>query len=132
MIKKLTNKRKMILIVDDEPDIASYLKLSLEDNGFEVDSFNDPILALDNFRKRSYSLLILDIKMPKMNGFELYTKIKKIDDKVKVCFMTALTELQEYEPFRKEVFPEEGKRYFIQKPVRNEEVVRMVNTITNR
>jgi hypothetical protein len=46
--------------------------------------------------------------------------------------MTALTELQEYEPFRKEVFPEEGKRYFIQKPVRNEEVVRMVNTITNR
>ena len=122
----------MILIVDDEPDIASYLKLSLEDNGFEVHSFNDPILALDNFRKRSYSLLILDIKMPKMNGFELYTKIKKIDDKVRVCFMTALSELQEYESFRKEVFPEEGKRYFIQKPVRNEEVVRIVNTITNR
>ena len=122
----------MILIVDDEPDIASYLKLSLQDNGFEVHSFNDPILALDNFRKRSYSLLILDIKMPKMNGFELYTKIKKIDDKVRVCFMTALSELQEYESFRKEVFPEEGKRYFIQKPVRNEEVVRIVNTITNR
>ena len=65
------------MIVDNEPDIASYLKLSLEDNGFEVHSFNDPILALDNFRKRSYDLLILDIKMPKMNGFELYTKIKK-------------------------------------------------------
>ncbi len=122
----------MILIVDDEPDIASYLRLSLEDNGFIVDSFNDPILALDNFRKGSYGLLILDIKMPKMNGFELYTKIKKIDDKARVCFMTALTDLQEYESFRKEVFPEEGKRYFIQKPVRNEEVVRMVNTITNR
>ena len=89
-------------------------------------------LALDNFRIRSYDLLILDIKTPKMNGFELYTKIKKIGDKIRVCFITALTELQEYEPFRKEVFPEEGKRYFIQKPVRNEEVVRMVNTITNR
>src|SRR5919205_2081697 len=123
----MTSKRKTILIVDDEHDIVSYLKLSLEDNGFVVDSFNDPVLAVDNFRKRSYSLLILDIKMPKMNGFELYTKIKKIDDKVRVCFMTALTELQEYEPFRKEVFPEEGKRYFIQKPVRNEEVVRMAN-----
>ena len=70
--------------------------------------------------------------MPKMNGFELYTKIKKIDNKVRVCFLTALAELQEYESFRKEVFPEEGKRYFIQKQsVRNEEVVRMVNTITN-
>jgi two-component system response regulator ChvI len=118
------------LIVDDEADITTVLKMTLEDNGFQVASFNDPILALENFRKRSYSLLILDINMPKMNGFELYTKIKKIDDKVKVCFLTALSELQEYASFRKEVFPEEGKRYFIQKPVRNEKVVRMVNTIT--
>jgi DNA-binding response OmpR family regulator len=124
--------RKMILIVDDDPDIATTLKISLEDNGFVVESFYDPILALDNFRKRSISLLILDIKMPKMNGFELYTKIKKIDDKFRVCFMTALTELQEYESFKREVFPDEGKRYFIQKPVKVEEVVRMVNTITNR
>ena len=131
MVQKMTNKRKMVLIVDDDPDITSPLQIILEDNGFQVASFNDPILALENFRKRSYSLLILDINMPKMNGFELYTQIKKIDDKVRVCFLTALTELQEYASFRKEVFPEEGKRYFIQKPVRNEEVVRMVNTITN-
>ena len=122
----------MVLIVDDEPDITTTLQITLQDNGFQVDSFNDPILALENFRKRSYSLLILDINMPKMNGFELYAKIKEIDNKVKVCFMTALGELQDYASFRKEVFPEEGKRYFVQKQsVRNEEVVRMVNTITN-
>jgi two-component system, OmpR family, response regulator ChvI len=126
----MTIRRKVVLIVDDEPDITTTLQITLEDNGFEVDSFNDPILALGNFRKRSYNLLLLDINMPKMNGFELYTKIKKIDDKVRVCFLTALTDLQEYESFRKEVFPEEGKRYFIQKPVRNEEVARIVNTIT--
>jgi len=126
----MTDKRRMILIVDDEPDITTVLKTTLEDNGFQAESFNDPILALENFRKRSYSLLILDINMPKMNGFELYTKIKKIDDKVKVCFLTALTELQEYESFRKELFPEEGKRHFIQKPVKNDEVVRIVNTMT--
>jgi DNA-binding response OmpR family regulator len=129
MIQKMTNKRKVVLIVDDEPDITTTLQITLEDNGFQVESFNDPILALENFRKRSYSLLLLDINMPKMNGFELYTKIKKIDDKVRVCFFTALAELQEYESFRKDVFPEEGKRYFIQKPVRSEEVVRMVNAI---
>jgi DNA-binding response OmpR family regulator len=105
----------MVLIVDDEPDITATLQITLEDNGFEVQSFNDPILALENFRKRSYSLLILDINLPKLNGFELYAKIKKIDDKVRVCFFTALTELQGYESFRREVFPEEGKRYFIQK-----------------
>ncbi|HYZ50927.1 MAG TPA: response regulator, partial [Nitrososphaeraceae archaeon] len=109
---------------------TTVLKIALEDAGFETESFNDPVLALDNFRKGSYSLLLLDINMPKMNGFELYTKIKKIDDKVRVCFFTALTELEEYESFRKEVFPEEGKRYFIQKPVKNEEVVRMANMIT--
>ena len=119
------------MIVDDEPDITTVLKMTLEDNGFQVDSFNDPILALENFRKRSYSLLLIDINMPKMNDFELYTKIKKIDDKALVCFFTALAELQEYESFRKDVFPEEGKRYFIQKPLRNEEVVRMINTITS-
>jgi DNA-binding response OmpR family regulator len=61
----MINKRKMILIVDDELDITATLKITLEDYGFEVHSFNDPILALDNFRKRLYSLLILDIKMPK-------------------------------------------------------------------
>jgi DNA-binding response OmpR family regulator len=127
----MTNKRKMVLIVDDEPDITAPLQITLEDNGFQVASFNDPILALENFRKRSYSLLILDIKMPKMNGFELYTQIKKIDDKVRVCFLTALTELQEYASFKKELFPEEGKRHFIQKPVKNDELVRIVNTMTS-
>jgi DNA-binding response OmpR family regulator len=91
----MPNKRKRILIVDDEADITLPLKMALEDNAFVVDVFNDPIFALDNFRKRSYNLLILDINMPKMNGFELYTKIKKIDDKVRVCFLTALIELQE-------------------------------------
>jgi DNA-binding response OmpR family regulator len=58
----LVNKRKRILVVDDEPDIASALKIALEDNGFVVDSFNDPILALENFRKGSYRLLILATK----------------------------------------------------------------------
>ena len=82
----MTDKRRIILIVDDEPDITTVLKMTLEDAGFETESFNDPVLALDNFRKGSYSLLLLDINMPKMNGFELYTKIKKIDNKVRVCF----------------------------------------------
>jgi DNA-binding response OmpR family regulator len=124
-----TNKKSIILVVDDEPDITSTLKMSLEDNGFIVHAFNNPILALENFRKRLYDLLILDIKMPKMNGFQLYTKIKNIDNKVKVCFLTALSELHEYEQFRKEVFPKAGERHFIQKPIRNEDMVTRVKEI---
>ncbi|PWU79018.1 MAG: hypothetical protein DLM72_19610 [Candidatus Nitrosopolaris wilkensis] len=61
------------------------------------------LFALKNFISSAYFLLILDIKMPKMNGFELYLEIKKIDNKVKVCFLTALSEFQEYQAFKREV-----------------------------
>ena len=68
------------------------VKAGLERKGFEVDSYIDPILALQNFKSGSYQLLILDIKMPKMNGMDLLDRIKKEDDKIKVCFFTASEE----------------------------------------
>ena len=78
-----------ILVVDDEPDVNITLKLALEDEGFDVDTFDNPRLALSYFRPDYYDLLLLDIKMPGMNGFEFYRQIKKIDDNIKVCFLTA-------------------------------------------
>ena len=82
--------KKRILIVDDEADITLSFSLALEDSGlFVVDTYNDPLVALSNYRPNSYDLLLLDIKMPEMNGFELYDHIKKLDDKVKVCFISA-------------------------------------------
>ncbi len=64
-----------ILVVDDEPDITLSLKLGLEDNGFEVDTYNDPLQVLPNFKADFYDLLLIDIKMPQMDGFELYKKL---------------------------------------------------------
>jgi two-component system, OmpR family, response regulator ChvI len=82
--------KKRILIVDDEADITLSFSLALEDSGlFVVDTYNDPLVALSNYRPNSYDLLLLDIKMPEMNGFELYDHVKKLDDKVKVCFFSA-------------------------------------------
>jgi two-component system response regulator ChvI len=78
-----------ILLVDDEPDITLPFSIGLEDNGFEVDTFNDSEMALLNFKDRSYVLALLDIKMPKMNGIELYNELRKINKKLKVCFITA-------------------------------------------
>jgi DNA-binding response OmpR family regulator len=69
--------KNRILVVDDEPDITLSLKLGLEDNGFEVDTYNDPLQVLSNFKSNSYDLLLLDIKMPHMNGFELYKKYNR-------------------------------------------------------
>lgn len=81
-------EKKKILIVDDESDTTSSLSLSLEDSGlFEVDLFNDALVALSNFRPNNYDLLLLDVNMPKMSGYELYNEILKVDNKVKVCFI---------------------------------------------
>jgi two-component system response regulator ChvI len=78
-----------ILLVDDEPDITLPFRIGLEDSGFEVDAFNDSVMALSKFKDRSYVLALLDIKMPRMNGFELYNELRKINEKLKVCFITA-------------------------------------------
>jgi DNA-binding response OmpR family regulator len=76
--KKKNGVKNRIVIVNDEVDITLSFSLALEDSGsFEVDTYNDPLVALSNYRPNSYDLLLLDIKMPNMNGFELYDKIKK-------------------------------------------------------
>ena len=85
--EKATKRR--ILIIDDEPDLTFVFKMGLEDNGFVVDTFNDPQQAISNFKINFYDLLLIDIGIPNMNGFEFYREIRKIDDKVKACFFTA-------------------------------------------
>jgi DNA-binding response OmpR family regulator len=121
---------KRVLLVDDEPDLNLTLKMVLEENGFKVDSFTDPLSALENFKGESagiYELLILDMKMPGVNGFELYRQIKKRDDKVKVCFLTAGE--MDYEQFGKELFPALDKNCYIQKPIDNETLIKRINRI---
>jgi DNA-binding response OmpR family regulator len=78
-----------ILIVDDDPDITSLFRIGLEDSGFEVHAYNDPLDALAKFKPHFYDLLLLDITMPKMDGFELCRRILQIDLNVRICFITA-------------------------------------------
>lgn len=121
-------RTKRILIVDDEPDVCEILKKVLERSGFGADSYDDPILALENFKAGSYDLLLLDIKMPEMDGFHLYQEMKKIDDRIKVCFLTA-SEMY-YERFRKEEeFAQMDKDLFLRKPIQNEELINEINRI---
>jgi len=95
-VDRSSSNYKRILVVDDEPDIAMTLKLGLESsNGddkkikFEVYSYTDPVEALSNFKPNFYDLLLVDITMPIMNGFELCEKLLPLDINVKVCFMSA-------------------------------------------
>jgi DNA-binding response OmpR family regulator len=83
------NKKNRILIVDDDkPDKNTTLKLDLERNGFIVDTFTDPLVALDNFRAGLFDMVVLDKRMRKMNSVDLHNKFKKIDDKVRVCILS--------------------------------------------
>ena len=123
-------RRIRILAVDDEPDLTMLCRMSLEHYGFEVDTFNDPQEALSKFKPGSYDLVILDIKMPKMDGFELYHKIKKKDNNANICFLTA-SELY-YEEFRKKEYYALDKSMFIRKPIDNEELVKEVNKMIKK
>jgi CheY-like chemotaxis protein len=127
-VEKKSLKTKRIMLVEDEDDIILLFKMILEsDVGLKVDSFTDPFSALNNFKLGLYDLILIDIALPKMSSFELYKKIRKLDNKVKICFLTA-GEMY-YEEVRKQVFPELEANCFIRKPITNEDLIQKVKDI---
>ncbi|MDQ5842210.1 MAG: response regulator [Thermoproteota archaeon] len=110
--------------MDDEPDITTVLKKGLERHGFAVDTFNDPQAALVSYQPMYYDLMLIDIRMPRINGFNLYRQLKKKDTGVKVCFLTAFQIY--YEEFRK-LFPTIDVKAFIRKPISIPNLVSQIN-----
>jgi DNA-binding response OmpR family regulator len=121
--------RKRILVVDDEPDIVFTLKNVLESISFEVVTSTDVDFALKKFKPGYFDLTILDIKMPKMNGFELYVKLKAIDEEMKAIFLSALSDLQNYSVLKDDVYPKWGERHFVKKPIENNELIEEVDLV---
>lgn len=118
---------KRILIVDASDDV-NLIVLSESDRRLRVESFNDPVDALREFRPDFYHLVIIDILMPKMNGFELYNRLKKLDSNVKICFMTTGSEIFLRE-FAKEAFPEFDLNCVIRKPIANKDLLKRVQEV---
>jgi DNA-binding response OmpR family regulator len=116
---------KKILIIDDEPDVLLTLRMALEQNGFRTDSCSDPTLAYKNFRAGVYELVLLDIKMPNVDGFQLYQKIKRIDSRVKICFLTA-SEFYDEEIRKEQGFDGFNEELFLRKPI---EIACLIDTI---
>ena len=141
--------RKRILIVNHEDDVSFALKLVLEEEGgqvlynnkmncFKVDSFNDSILALNNFEKGLYDLLIIAVVMPSMNGFELAKEIRRIDDKVKICFLIAgeIPSKVRFNASLSSSFGQEEREggyldKFIRLPIENKDLIEQIDRITN-
>ena len=121
-------------MVDNEVDITFALENALESYEFKVDTFNDPITALKSYKTDHYDLVILDIKMPKMDGFELYTKIKELDPNVKICFLTAIATLNEgFIKLQSEFDRIINEGYFIQKRIKTDDLLeKLKKLIINR
>jgi CheY-like chemotaxis protein len=131
-VSRSSSNDKRILIVDDEPDIATSLKMVLESSNdddkqkikFDVTSSTDPVEALSDFKPNFYDLLLVDITMPLMNGFELREKVLLLDINVKVCFMTAgeinQKAIRELYPLRT------MGGCFIKKPVETDHLIRQL------
>jgi len=100
----------------------------LTNNGFEVDAYNEPQKALSDFKPNIYDLLLIDFRMSRMSGFELYREIKKRDDNVKVCFLTAFE--MYYDEFKK-VFPTSNVKCFIRKPITLKKLVSHIKSELN-
>jgi two-component system, OmpR family, response regulator ChvI len=116
-----------ILIIDDEPDITLTLRKGLEREGYRVDSYNDPTEALSDFRANVYGLLLLDIQMPKMTGFEFFRKVKDFDSNVKVCFITAFETY--HETFEEEFLSLDAVKGFIRKPIEINDLIKFVESV---
>jgi DNA-binding response OmpR family regulator len=108
------------------------IKIALEESGsFQVEAYYDPVLALSRFGAGAYDLALLDIKMPVMDGFDLYRKLREIDTKLKVCFLTA-AELTYYGKTDSDVMNELGEDYFVAKPVDNIDLINRLRVILSQ
>jgi DNA-binding response OmpR family regulator len=113
------------LVIDDELDICIMLKVVLEQNGFIVNYYSNPIVALDEFKSNFYDLIMLDIQMSDINGMQLYREIRKRDIKTKICFLTGSETLFNIAYKFTSVYT------FIRKPVENKELIRIINDVLN-
>lgn len=119
------------MTVDDEEDVTFCLSLVLQETGqFEVDGFTDPQQALSSFKPGTYDLVILDIRMPQMDGFELYKKIKLLDKNVDICFLTAVNDFNEYKVVHRDITYEIAKNddlCIIDKPADTQQLIEKIN-----
>jgi len=122
---------KRILIVDDDEDVTTTFKAAIEDSNNDVDvnkrievyTSNTPVKALSEFKPNFYDLLLIDINMPYMNGFELSEKILAIDINVRICFMSSA----EINPEAlREIYPSLSLGCFIRKPVTNDYLLKRI------
>jgi DNA-binding response OmpR family regulator len=123
-----TTKNKRIMIIDDDKDITNLFSIFLEHNGYSIDAYINPVEAFNNFRKNSHDLIILDLKMPNMDGMTLYHKMKEIDSNIIICFTTA--DLTYIEDLRKGII--DSDKIVLYKPVLLKDLKNKIDWLLSR
>jgi DNA-binding NtrC family response regulator len=114
-----------VLMVDDEHDITTVVSRGLEQRGFRITIFNNPVEALNHFKPQTFDIVLLDIRMPQMTGFELARAIWKTDENAKICFMTSF---EIYEQEAAAVFPSLRTPCFLRKPMSLDQLAKHIHT----
>jgi two-component system, OmpR family, response regulator ChvI len=121
---RINTRQKKLLIVDDDADILVTFKRGLQKHGYFADTYQDPEAALKNFRPGQYDLMLVDIHMPKMDGFKFFKEVQKLEPAAKACFVTAYDTY--FEAFR-EIFPDLDIGRYIKKPITIDELAKQIN-----
>ena len=130
-LPEIQQKPSSVLLIDDDKDILTTLKLSLERKGMNTYGFTNPVLAVEHFRNNAanYDIVITDIRMQQMNGFEVARTVKKIRPDIKLAFITAFEmNKSEFE----EVLPSTKVDIFITKPVKPSTFVKIIKGLIER
>ena len=127
-----TKEKGRILVVDDDPEITDSFGLVLEDSGlFKVRKYNDPLRAISEFKPGKYDLVLLDIKMPNIDSFELYERMKKIDGNLKVCYIGTYDDKEGHQGLMKQ-FPSLGSECFVPKQVVTRDLITRIDSELKR
>jgi DNA-binding response OmpR family regulator len=129
MLKR--RRKKRVLLVDDEPDVCMVYQIVLQAAGYDCIYYTDSVKALNEFVPSYYDLILLDVKMPILDGFELHKKIRGLDKNIQIIFTTAGGEY--HDEIIKQLSMEENNKFtYIQKPIGNDELIRMLNIIMEK
>jgi DNA-binding response OmpR family regulator len=120
-------ERRNLLIVDDDSDVTSVLRIGLERRGMAVTALNDPMEAIEAVKKQHYDLIITDIGMPKMSGFDLYREIRKNNESLPICFLSSF-EISDTE--FDQIFPATKAHIFMKKPISFADLTAKIDELT--
>lgn len=125
-------EKRRILVIDNDSDICTVYEMVLQDEGYDCNSYTDSVKALQEFKAGYYDLVLLDVKMPGLSGFDVCKKIREFDKDVKIFFVTGSSSRAFFEKISQDQDPPLKDIDYIQKPIANHELVSVIRKVFSK